>query len=103
MNLFSEFFSQIQNYGFKDHLGLWSSIALPFFNIPLMVRLYKRKSSEDLSLIWVVGVFLCLLGILPDALESQDFTYKVFGITNVSFYSGVTFLALYYRVRKKRS
>lgn len=102
MSFFSDFYQHLQGYGWKDHLGLWSSIALPFFNIPLMIRLYRRKSSEDLSLTWVLGVFFCLGGMLPDALESTEFTYKVFAIINLAFFSGVTFMVLYYRTKKSR-
>lgn len=100
MDYFSDFFQQMHHYSWKDHLGLWSSIALPFFNIPLMIRLYQRKSSADMSLIWVMGVFTCLLGMLPDGLESTDFTFKIFSIVNITFFSGVTFLVIYYRIRK---
>ncbi len=100
MDLFYNFFQHIQNYTWKDHMGLWSSSALPFFNIPLMLRLYKRKSSEDLSLVWVLGVFISLSAMLPDGLESPDFTFKIFTVINLAFFSGVTFLVLYYRCRK---
>lgn len=100
MDWFFHYFSHLQTYSWKDHLGLWSSIALPFFNIPLMLRLYHRKSSQDLSLTWVLGVFFCLAGMLPDGLESAEFTYKVFAIINLAFFTGVTFLVLYYRFRR---
>ncbi len=97
------FLDKIKNYNWVDHLGLWSSIILPFFNIPLMLRLVRRKSSEDLSLIWVLGVFVCLSAMLPDAWTSPDFTYQVFATINLLFFLGVTFLVIYYRIRKKRS
>lgn len=99
---FFHFMDKIKSYGFLDHLGLWSSIALPFFNIPLMVRLYKRKSSEDMSLIWVLGVFFCLVGMAPAGLQSDDFTFQVFSTINLLFFSGVTFLVIYYRTKPKK-
>lgn len=78
-------------------LGLIASVVLPLFNIPLMIRMFRRKSSEDLSLIWVTGVFLCIVGTMPAALTSPDIVFKVYQIINVIFFSGVVFLAFYYR------
>ncbi len=100
MDEFINYFQNLHAHSWKDHLGLWSSIILPFFNIPLMIRLYQRKSSQDLSMTWVLGVFFCLAGMLPDGLESHDFTYKIFAVFNLAFFAGVTFLVLYYRIRK---
>lgn len=97
---FFHFLDKTKNYGFWEHFGLWSSIALPFFNIPLMIRLYKRKSSEDMSLVWLLGVFFCLAGMEPAGLQSNDFTFQVFSTLNLLFFSGVTFMVLYYRFRK---
>ncbi|MBI2066865.1 MAG: hypothetical protein HYW02_06835 [Deltaproteobacteria bacterium] len=84
-----------------QNVGLVASITLPFFNIPLMIRMVKRRSSEDLSLIWVVGVFSCLLAILPTAWLSTDFVFKVFSIVNVLLFSGVVVLALFFRFAHK--
>lgn len=84
-----------------DSIGLISAIALPFFNIPLIIRMVKRKSSEDLSLIWVFGVFFCLLGLTPAAWTSSDPVFKAFSIVNLLFFSGVTFLVVFYRKNKK--
>lgn len=80
-------------------LGLVASIALPLFNIPLMMRMYQRKSSADLSLIWVTGVFLCIVAMVPAAWGSPDIIFKVYQVINVTFFAGVTFLAFYYRKR----
>lgn len=94
------FLDKVKNFGLWDHVGLWASILLPFFNIPMMMRLYKRKSSEDLSLIWVLGVFFCLAAMEPAGWQSKDFTFQVFTTINLLFFSGVTFMVLYYRFRK---
>ena len=79
--------------------GMISSVVLPFFNIPLMMRMVRRKSSEDLSLVWVVGVFFCIVGMVPAALRSSDVIFKVFEIVNLIFFSGVTFLTIRYRIK----
>ncbi len=86
---------------FVEILGLVSSVALPFFNLPLMRRLYKRKSSEDLSLVWLFGIFFSLVGMLPLGLQSTDKIFRLFSILNLAFFSGVVYLTLYYRMKKK--
>ena len=78
-------------------LGLVASVVLPFFNIPLMARMIRRKSSDDLSLVWVAGVFVCIVATLPAAWKSTDLIFKVYQIINVIFFSGVVFLAFYFR------
>lgn len=82
-------------------LGLVASIALPLFNIPLMMRMVERKSSADLSLIWVLGVFACIAATLPAAWHSPDVIFKVYQVINIIFFSGVTFLAVFYRRRNR--
>jgi uncharacterized protein with PQ loop repeat len=83
-------------------LGLVASVTLPLFNIPLMIRMYRRKSSEDLSLVWVIGVFTCIVATIPAAAVSRDLIFRIYQIVNVVFFSGVTFLAVYYRRKKFR-
>ncbi len=83
-----------------DLLGMTASIILPFFNVPLIIRMIQRKSSSDISLVWTWGVFVCLWGIQPAAWRSADLIFKIFNTTNVVLYSGVTFVVVYYRWRK---
>ncbi len=90
----------MKDYFWIKNIGLVASVILPFFNIPLMLRIYRRKSSEDLSLVWVLGVFFCLVLMEPAAWVSEDFTFKVFGIVNLLFFTGVTFLVLFYRRKR---
>ncbi len=82
-----------------ESIGYISSIALPLFNIPLMIRILKRKSSQDLSLAWVLGVLSCLIGIQPAAWISPDFVFKVYNTINLILFSGVAFLVLFFRWR----
>lgn len=83
-------------------VGLIASIVLPFFNIPLMIRIVKRKSSEDLSLVWLFGVYICLILITPTGWVSTDFIFKIFTLMNVALFSGVVFLVVYFRLNRKR-
>ena len=78
-------------------VGMAAGVVLPFFNIPLIVKLIKRKSSKDLSLSWAVGVWICIVLMTPQALRSQDMAFRAFGIVNIIFFSGVTFFVLKYR------
>ncbi len=71
--------------------------ALPLFNIPLIVRLLKRKSSDDFSISWALGIWSCSVLVTPQALRSDDLAFKLFGIVNVCCFSIVTFLILKYR------
>jgi hypothetical protein len=42
-----------------------SAVLMPFFDIPLIARIIRRKSSEDISLVWTFGIWVCILGMLP--------------------------------------
>jgi uncharacterized protein with PQ loop repeat len=84
-------------------LGMISGIVMPFFNFPLIMRIVKRGSSEDISLAWVIGVWLCVVGMAPASLQSKDMVLYLFGIVNVVFFTGVLAAVLYYHptVRKR--
>jgi uncharacterized protein with PQ loop repeat len=83
--------------------GLVSSIIMPFFNIPLIVRIIQRRSSEDISLVWVVGAWICVVGMLPSSLQSPDPVLIAFGIVNGLFFTGVFLSVIYFHptIRKK--
>ena len=78
-------------------LGMLAAIALPFFNIPLILRIRRRKSSSDISLVWIYGVFSCALLMLPSAIASKDLVFKLFAIVNAILFSGVVYHAVKYR------
>ena len=82
-----------------ERIGIVASIALPFFNIPLVFRLWQRKSSKDFSLSWAVGVWVCILLMTPQALRSTDAAFRAFGTLNLFFFSIVAFLIVKYRQR----
>ncbi len=78
-------------------IGIIAAVVLPFWNIPLIVRIEKRKSSKDLSMWWVIGVWVCLLFMFPSALVSQDIVFKVFNFVNIALFSLVVIQTLRYR------
>ena len=77
---------------FLSKLGAVAGFILPFFNIPLILHIIKRKSSDDISLVWVIGVRVCILIMSPAALTSKDVAFRSFGITNLIFFTAVTFV-----------
>ena len=78
-------------------IGLITGIILPFFNIPLIVRIVRRKSSKDISLTWAWGVWICILLMAPSSFRSPDLNFRVFSIINLLFFSCVMFVTLKYR------
>ncbi len=91
----------MQNRGLIFTLGLVASITLPFFNLPLMARMVKRRSSADVSLVWAIGVFTCLLLMAPAAWQSSDVIFKTFSAINITLFSGVAFLVVWFRIKRE--
>lgn len=82
-------------------IALIFGIILPLWNIPLVARIIKRKSSEDISIYWALGVWTCLLFMAPSAFVSKDFVWRVFNIVNLVIFSFVVIIVLAYRVKKR--
>jgi len=78
-------------------VGLIAAVALPLWNIPLIIRIQRRKSSKDLSLWWVLGVWVCLLLMLPSGLRSSDMVFRAFTMANIVLFTGVVIQTLRYR------
>ena len=78
-------------------VGLIAAVALPFWNIPLIIRIRQRRSSQDISLTWALGVLLCILLMLPAALRSADPIFKLSSIVNTLLFSAVVFQVIRYR------
>jgi len=83
-------------------LGMVSAILMPFFDIPLIWRIMRRKSSEDISLVWTFGIWACILGMLPASLVSSDAILRAFGIVNAVLFTAVVVAVVLYhpRIRK---
>jgi len=78
-------------------LGMVAGIMLPLWNIPLIVKIFKRKSSKDISLAWALGVWVCIVGMFPAALNSSDMVWKTFSIINFVLFTGVVIATLVFR------
>lgn len=87
----------MEHIGLVKMIGAIAGVCMPLFNIPLIVKIHKRKSSEDISLIWCIGIWFCILLMTPSALISSDFVLKSFGISNIFLFSVVVFFVFKYR------
>ncbi len=88
--------------GMIKTIGLIAAVILPFWNVPLILRIVKRKSSEDFSLFWAVGVWICFILMAPSVFTSTDIVWKVFNIVNLILFSAVAITVLIYRKGKSR-
>ena len=75
-----------------------AAAALPMFDIPLIVRIIRRKSAADISVSWIVGLWASSVGMAPAAIiSSKDLVWKTFNIVNIIMLTGVLIAVLYYR------
>lgn len=80
-----------------DTLGLIGGIVLPFFSLPLIFKVLKRKSSKDISMTWAVGVWCCFVIMAPSGFTSEDIVWRTFNILNLVLFTGVLYVTLKYR------
>ncbi|MCG2710968.1 MAG: hypothetical protein L6416_01335 [Candidatus Omnitrophica bacterium] len=64
------------------------------------MRIIKRRSSQDISLYWVFGVWSCLVLMFPAGINSSDIVWKTFNIVNLILFSAVALTAVLYRKQK---
>jgi len=74
-----------------------TAVILPFWNLPLIYRIIKRRSSKDISIYWVVGVWVCLSLMAPAGFTSKDIIWRVFSIINFISFSCVLIAVLAFR------
>ena len=70
-------------------IGLLAAVILPFFNIPLIVKIIRRRSSMDISMSWVMGVWICSLLMFPSGVTSTDLVWRCYNIVNLALFTGV--------------
>jgi len=80
-----------------EKIALVAAIILPLWNIPLIVRIAKRKSSRDISMYWVAGVWTCFALMAPDGFVSEDLVWRTFNIVNLILFTIVLIVVLAYR------
>lgn len=70
---------------------------MPLWNIPLMIRIWRRKTAHDISLWWLFGVWGSIMLMLPSSLTSQDIVLRGFGLSNAILFSLVVIVVLIHR------
>lgn len=80
-----------------EWLAMLASVVMPMWNIPLIIRILQRRSSQDLSLSWLWGVWTCMVLMVPWGLVTRDNVLKVFTLVNVLLFSVVVFVVMKYR------
>ena len=84
-----------------EKIALAAAIVLPFWNIPLIARIIRRKSSRDISMYWVAGVWTCFALMAPDGFVSVDLVWRTFNIVNFILFTIVFIVVLAYRSQRK--
>lgn len=74
-----------------------AAVVLPLWNIPLIVKMVRRRSSRDISVAWAAGVWICILVMAPSGFKSPDPVWRIFNIMNVIFFTLVFLCVVIYR------
>ena len=80
-----------------EKIAFCAAIVLPLFNIPLIMKIIRRGSSADISLCWVLGVWICILLMAPSGFRSEDIVWRTFNYFNVVLFTVVAMVTLRYR------
>ena len=80
-----------------ETIGLWAGIILPLWDIPLIVRIIKRKSSADISLGWIWGLWAASVLMTPNAFIVGNQLAIAFNIVNVIMLSIVLLVVIKYQ------
>ncbi len=80
-----------------ETISLVCAVILPLWNIPLIARIIKRRSSADISMAWAIGIWVCIILMAPSGFQSKDIVWRVFNIVNLVMFSAVVFFVLKYR------
>ena len=82
---------------FWDAVGSIAGAALPLFDIPLIVRIVKRRSSKDISVLWAVGLWASSAAMVPAGILSHEWASKAFNIVNITMLTALLMVVIKYR------
>jgi hypothetical protein len=82
-------------------IALIAAVVLPLWNIPLIVKIHRRRSAEDFSRSWALGVWVCLVLMFPAAVRSDDVVFKTYSIANIVLFSMVVGWVLRFKRRTR--
>ena len=80
-----------------ETIGFWAGIMLPLWDIPLIVRIIQRKSSADISLLWIWGLWLTSILMTPSAFMVGNILAIGFNVVNVVMLSIVLIIVIKYQ------
>ena len=80
-----------------ERIGLVASIMMPLWNIPLIVKIVRRRSSQDISMSWLWGVWICSILMAPAGFVSKDMVWRCFNMVNLVLFTGVVVAVWRYR------
>jgi hypothetical protein len=80
-----------------EKVGFIAAVMLPLFDIPLIVRIVRRRSSADISVVWAVGLWVTSILMAPTAFISGDKVAIGFNVTNVIMLTAVVIAVFKYR------
>lgn len=84
-------------YSVTKFAGMAASVIMPLFNIPLVIKIWERRSSADISIVWTFGIWVSIIVMLPAALMSADIIFRIFGVINFVMFSAVVFSVVKFR------
>jgi len=85
-----------------ETVGFWAATILPLWDIPLILRIVRRKSSQDISLAWAVGLWASSVLMAPSAFISGNKQAIGFDIVNVTMLTAVLIVVVKYREAPRR-
>lgn len=80
-----------------EKIGLFAAIILPLWNIPLIIKIVRRRSSKDISLAWALGVWFCIILMAPSGFQSADVVWRTFNVVNTIFFTAVMIVTVRFR------
>lgn len=80
-----------------EMVGFWAGIMLPLWDIPLILRIIQRKSSQDISLLWIWGLWLTSVLMTPSAFMVGNKLAIGFNVVNVTMLTIVLIVVLKYQ------
>ena len=78
-------------------IALLAATMLPLWDIPLIIRIVQRKSSQDISMVWAAGLWATSVLMAPSAFISGDKVAIGFNCVNVTMVTIVLIVVYKYR------
>lgn len=93
-------------HAFAPYLGVLGSFLFAIVNIPVIVKIYSRKSTEGTSLLFALISFCanicCGLFVLDNNLVTGVWQYPLYGNYGFAFFCCCWMLYLFWKFRQKK-